>query len=323
MQHLAGLRYPFTRVLLPRTRLAYIHLRNLLSDAKRDRSARVSGYVAIWLPEEFVTMYMLRGEVVNASIHDKNGSHVIAIAKALEMVPTEPEYGEICFHEADESQLACMFTAQTRAPEPWPEGLAVSDPAVLFPYLMAITFDGSVEIIADETVNYLVFKNGNVERAFMAAGHHGTLVDRVAKLFAREGRTGSKLQRWPEGPPLPVQAPPALVQAYRELATGLVQRLMAQGKEGAPAIAEQARQNLLPEHDSLEGFSFNGRPPRDPVTETAKLTKAIAAWMKEVIWAAVDHDVLPPEQLIKELTWDRRHMFQSAGLYDQLPWRVL
>jgi len=323
MQHLAGLRYPFTRVLLPRTRLAYIHLRNLLTDAKRDRSARISGYVAIWLPEEFVTLYMQRGEVVNATIHDKNGTQVIAIAKALEMVPTEPEYGEICFHEADEAQLSCMFIAQTRAPEPWPDGVAVSDPAVLFPYLMAITFDGSVEIIADETVNYLVFKNGNVERAFMAAGHHGTLVDRVAKLFAREGRTGAKLQRWTEGPPLPVQAPPALVQAYRELATGLVQRLMAQGKEGAPAIAEQARQNLLPEHDSLEGFSFNGRPPRDPVTETAKLTKAMAAWMKEVIWAAVDHDVLPPEQLIKELTWDRRHMFQSAGLYDQLPWRVL
>ena len=321
--HVAGLRYPHARVLLPRTRLAYIHLRNLLTDAKRDRSARVSGYVAIWLPEEFVMLYMQRGEVVNASIRDRAGSHVIAIAKALEKVPTEPEYGEICFHEADEAQLACMFTAQTRDSEPWPDGLAVSDPAILFPYLMAITFDGAVEIVADESVNYLVFKNGNVERAFMAAGNQGPLVDRVAKLFAKEGRTGSKLQRWPELPVLPAQAPPALVQAYRELATGLVQRLIAQGKEGAPAIAEQARQNLLTEHSSLEGFSFNGRPARDPVTETAKLTKAMAAWMKEVIWAAVDHDVLPPEQLIKELTWDRRHMFQSAGLYDQLPWRVV
>ena len=244
-------------MLLPRTRLAYIHLRNLLTDAKRDRSARVSGYVAIWLPEEFVTLYMQRGEVVNASIRDRAGSNVIAIAKALEKVPTEPEYGEICFHEADEAQLACMFTAQTRDSEPWPDGLAVSDPAILFPYLMAITFDGAVEIVADESVNYLVFKNGNVERAFMAAGNQGPLVDRVAKLFAKEGRTGSKLQRWPELPALPAQAPPALVQAYRELATGLVQRLIAQGKEGAPAIAEQARQNLLTEHSSLEGFSFN------------------------------------------------------------------
>ena len=321
--HVAGLRYPFARVLLPRTRLAYIHLRNLLTDAKRDRSARVSGYVAIWLPEEFVTLYMLGGEVINATMREKGESHVIAIAKALEKVPPEPEYGEICFHEAEEAQLSCMFATQTTAPDPWPEGLAYSDPAVLFPYLMAMTFDGAVEIIAEDTVNYLVLKNGSVERAFFAAGHHGTLADRVAKLFAREGRHGAKLQRWPGEAELPTQAPPALVQAYRELATGLIQRLIAQGKEGAPAIAEQARQNLLGQHAALEGFTFNGRGGRDPVTETSKLTAAVAAWMKEVIWAAVDHDVLPPEQLIKELTWDRRHMFQSAGLYDQLPWRVV
>ena len=319
----AGLRFPFARVLLPRTRLAYIHLRNLLTDAKRDRAARISGYVAIWLPDELVMLYMHDGEVVNASMREKGVSTVIAIAKALEMVPHEPEYGEICFHEAEESQLACMFTSQATTADPWPEGLAISDPAVLFPYLMATTFDGVVEIIAEDTVNYLLFKNGSVERAFLAATHQGTLTDRLAKLFAREGRSGTRLQRWPGMPALPTQAPPALVQAYRDLATGLVQRLIAQGKEGAPAIAEQARQNLLAQHAALEGFSFNGRGGHDPVTDTNKLTAAMAAWMKEVIWAAVDHDVLPPEQLIKELTWERRHMFHSAGLYDQLPWRVV
>ena len=320
---IAGLRFPFARVLLPRTRLAYIHLSNLLTDAKRDRAARVSGYVAIWLPEEFVMLFMHDGEVVNASKREKGVSSVIAITKALEMVPHEPEYGEICFHEAEESQLACMFTAQATKADPWPEGFAINDPSVLFPYLMATTFDGVVEIIAEDTVNYLQFKNGSVERAFLAAGHQGSVADRLAKLFAREGRHGVRLQRFPGEPALPTQAPPALVQAYRDLATGLVQRLIAQGKEGAPAIAEQARQNLLAQHDALEGFSFNGRAGRDPVTETGKLTAAIAAWMKEVIWAAVDHDALPPEELIKELTWERRHMFQSAGLYDRLPWKVV
>src|SRR5690349_18088327 len=98
--HTAGLRFPSARVLLPRNRL---------TDAKRDRAARVSGYVAIWLPEEFVLLYMQRGELVNATIRDKGGARAIAIAKALEKVPTEPEYGEICFHEADEVQLGCMF----------------------------------------------------------------------------------------------------------------------------------------------------------------------------------------------------------------------
>jgi hypothetical protein len=312
-----------SRVLLPRTRLAYIHLRNLLTDAKRDRAARVFGYVAIWLPEEFVTLYLNAGELVNASIRDAKGSRAIAISQALEMVPAEPEYGEIAFHEADEEQLACMFASQTCEPEPWPAGLAVSDPSALFPYLMATTFDGVVEIVAQDSVNYLIFKDGAVVRAFLSAGHHGTLVDRVAKLFAREGRLGeTQLRRW-HSCALPTQAPPALVTAYRELCASLVQRFIDAGRDSAPAIAEHARQNLLGEHPALEGFSFSGRPVRDPVVDTAGLTTAMAAWTREVMWTAADHDALSPEELLKELTWERRHMFQSAGLFDQLPWKVM
>ncbi len=74
-------RYPHTRVLLPRTRLAYVHLRNLLSDAMRDRSARVSGYVAIWLPEELIVLYMLAGDLVNATSCDAKGSRAVSIAR--------------------------------------------------------------------------------------------------------------------------------------------------------------------------------------------------------------------------------------------------
>src|SRR6266567_6299739 len=155
-----GLRFPSSRVLLPRTRLAYVHLHNLLTDAKRDRTARVSGYVAIWLPEELVLLYLLGGEVVNATERNGRAVRAVAIASALEKVPIEPEYGEICFHEADEEQLACMYVTQAAAPEPWPPGIGVHDPATLFPYLSALTFDGIVEIVANESVNYLVFRNG-------------------------------------------------------------------------------------------------------------------------------------------------------------------
>ena len=76
----AGLRYPYSRVMLPRTRLAYIHLRNLLTDAKRYRSARLSGYVAVWLPEEFVVLYLLAGEVANATVMDAQGWRAVPIS---------------------------------------------------------------------------------------------------------------------------------------------------------------------------------------------------------------------------------------------------
>ena len=322
--NVATLRFPYARVLLPRTRLAYIHVRNLLTDAKRDRSARVSAYVAIWLPEEFVMFYLLRGEVVNATISDASGARAVGIAHALDRIPSEPEYGDICFHEADEEQLACMFAALSREPDEWPAGMNASNPSELFPYLDAMAFDGCTEIVADGTVNYLAFQNGSVKRAFLSTMHHGTPVDRVAKMFAREGQVaGTRVRRWAGLDPLPAQAPPALVRAYRELAASLVERLAAGGHDSVPALAEQARLNLVEAHGELQGLSFNGSEPGDVITDAKRLTAAMAAWLKEFLFAAIDHESTSPEAVLKELTWSRRHIFQSAGLYDLLPWKVL
>jgi hypothetical protein len=310
--------------MLPRTRLAYVHLRNLLSDAKRDRSARLSGYVAVWLPEEFVVLYLQRGEVVNATVMDARGWRVIAISSALERIPAEPEYGEICFHEAEDEQLAAMFTAQTVPADPWPGELTVHDPAALFPFLMSIMFDGTVEIVAEGSVNYLVFHAGAVERAFLSFSATGSIVERVAKLFAPGTKTQEgKYRRWQSVGPLPTQAPPALVQAYRDLSNSLIQRLVADGRDSAPAIAEQARQNLLKTHPELESFSIGKKPTSQPTSDTGKITAAVAKWLAEVMWAAADHEGAPPDALLKELTWERRHMFQSAGFYDRMPWKVM
>jgi hypothetical protein len=318
----AALRFPCSRILLPRTRLAYVHLRNLLNDAKRDRAARISGYVAVSLPDELVILYLLGGEVVNATIRDAKSCRVIAIANALEKVPPEPEYGEICFNEADEEQLGCMYITHAEAFEPWPAGMNPQDPSALFPYLMALTFDGVVEIVTGDYVNYLVFRNGSVARAYLSGPQHGTIVERVTKLFARD-KSELKVARWGVPGPLPIQAPPALVQAYQELADTLVKRLVDHGRDSAPAIAEHARQNLIGTHPVLDCFALSGRPAKELLADTPSRTTAIAAWIREVMWAAVDHDALSPDELLKELTWERRHMFQSAGFYDEMPWKVL
>jgi hypothetical protein len=104
----------------------------------------------------------------------------------------------------------------------------------------------------------------------------------------------------------------------------LVGTLVNSGRASAPSIAEHARVALLETYPVLEGFSLNGRPANgDVVADSHTLTAGVAAWVREVMWTAVDHDSTAPEQLLKELTWERRHMFQSAGLYEQIPWKVL
>jgi hypothetical protein len=319
----AGLRFPHSRVLLPRTRLAYVHLRNLLTDAKRDRSARVSGYVAIWLPEEFLVLYLQHGELVNACLHNGKEFCPIAIGAAVEKVPSEPEYGEICFHEADDEQLSCMYASQTTAPIPWPPELRSSDPKSLFPYLMATTFDGVVEIAQEGEVSYLLFRHGTAHTAYLSGTQSGTLIERVSRIFNRDRRAlHVNIRHWPVPAPLPVQAPTGLVQAYRDLATSLVLRLVADGRESAPAIAEHARTTLVTAHPPLEGFSFNGRTPRAVVADADALTVAIAALINELLWTASDQEGGGPEQMLKELTHERRHLFQSAGLFDRLSWKL-
>ena len=321
-QALAGLRFPHERILLPRTKLAYVHLRNLLTDAKRERAARVYGYVAIWLPEELVLLYVQEGELVNATTLDPQGAMVIPIADALDKVPPEPEYGEICFHEADDEQLACMHYAHVVGEEPWPDELNPHDPHALFPYLLATTFDGTIEVTLDGNVNYLIVRDGMVERAFLSSVHFGELDEKIEQLFRPDGRASRMgVRRFPVPPPVPSQASPALIHAYRELVNGLVRELIGRGKDSAPIIAELARQSLASTHAPLHSFTAMDRLVHDPVAGVDELTESVAAWITEVLWAAADMDG-GPEAILRKLTHERRHMFQSAGLFERLPWQM-
>ena len=321
-QALAALRFPHERILLPRTKLAYVHLRNLLSDAKRERAARVYGYVAIWLPEELVLLYLQEGELVNATTLSPSGAMVIPIADALDKVPPEPEYGDICFHEADDEQLACMHFAHVVGEEPWPDELNPLDPHALFPYLLATTFDGTLEVTLDGNVNYLIIRDGMVERAFLSSVHFGELDEKIEAIFRPDGRASRMgVRRFPIPPPVPSQAPPALIHAYRELVNELVRELIEQGKDSAPVIAELARQSLASTHAPLHSFTAMDRLVHDPVAGVDELTEAVAAWVTEVLWAAADTEG-GPESILHKLTHERRHMFQSAGLFERLPWQM-
>jgi hypothetical protein len=106
------------------------------------------------------------------------------------------------------------------------------------------------------------------------------------------------------------------------LATSLVLRLVADGRESAPAIAEHARQSLLGAHPALEGLSFSGRTPRAVVADAEALTNGIAALINELVWTAGDQQGDAPDAMLRELMHERRHLFQSAGLYDRIAWKV-
>jgi hypothetical protein len=318
-----AIRYPAKRVLLQRTRLAYVHLRNLLTDAKRDRTARVSGYVAVWMPEELLVLFLEEGEVVNAtSSADGVVFHPIAISEAIGRVPTAAEYGSICFHEASNEQLDLMFASQTGTAMVFPRELNAHAPAALLAYLDGLMIDGALEIIADGSVNYASLAEGRPTSGCFVDPRAGDVTAHIRLLLEGKSLAAPPIVRlWPVPDALPTQASPALIQSYRELMPSLALRLMTSGKSGAAEIVEGARRSLVARHPMLERFSPALEKPKDPVTDSASLTKAIAAWITDVLWAAGIEDATP-EELLKELTSARRHVFQAAGLFESLPWKV-
>lgn len=320
----AYLRYPKVRELLPRTRLAYVHLKNLLTDAKRDRAARVFGYVGIWLPDELLVLYMEEGEVVNATgTPDGLRWRAVAISEAVGKVPSAAEYGEICFHQAEDEQLAVMFATQLLPEIAWPPEMPRANTQALLANLMATLFDGVVEVVYDAGVNYVVFQHGRPLRGYFVDDRLSSdeLVQ-VRGLLDRAFQHGGTVRRWDVPPALVNQAEPALIAAYREFVFSLVQRLSDGGAAGAFVVAEQSRQLLMRQHPALEKFSLLVPNPRDPVVDRPALAAAMAAWLEETLLQMQLPGGQTPERIIAEMARGRRHLFQAAGLFDALPWTI-
>jgi len=320
--HAAQLRYPHGRVLLGRTKLAYVHLRNLISDAKRDRTARVAGYVSIWLPDDFIVLFLREGEVVNAVRATPKGSEAIAISTALARIPPEPEFGEIAFYEAPVELLVCMYHTFVFPSESWPADFAAGDPRVLFPHLRDQQFNGVVEVINRDAANYLVFHDGLIEQTYVADDNGAGRTEQLTKMFGPPSpRPKARVRAWPGPLKMPAQAPSALVSAYRELIERLYSELGSYGVPVPSAVGERVRDALVGRYPTLRRFAA-GTKPEDPSEEGREVTAAVAAWVTETIREALDGDEEAARSVVKTAARERRHTLHAAGFLSSLPWEL-
>src|SRR2546428_3840401 len=90
---LADLQFPQVNRLIHRTRLAFIHLENLLAYAKRDRDGRIDGYLAAHLPDECVLLFFRKGEADNAAPPDTARRQVPTLTGRLKRMRAQVEPG--------------------------------------------------------------------------------------------------------------------------------------------------------------------------------------------------------------------------------------
>ena len=148
---LADLQFPQVNRLIHRTRLAFIHLDNLLAYAKRDRDGRIDGYLAAHLPDECVLLFFRKGEAVNAASLHTAGRHVITITEALKRMRAEVERSDITYCAAPMEQLAWMYASCAGAYQP--RTIDVHQPEKFFPALQQEKISGVLELISNGRVS--------------------------------------------------------------------------------------------------------------------------------------------------------------------------
>jgi hypothetical protein len=322
---LAELSFPQANRLVHRTRLAFIHLDNLLAFAKRDRDGQVDGYLTVYLPDECLIVFLRKGEAVNAASLHTGGRGVITITEALKRMRSEVERGELAYCTAPMEQLAWMY--QSCAAELQPRALDPQEPETFFPLLKKEHVTGVVELISDGRVSYLRFEGGRFV--------DGYFCDKPAEL-AVAPFLESQFQPHKGGHPpalsavvfpavseLPAQAPNSLINTYRELywriADEVEKELPGQGQRRAQKVCA----GIIGTHKALALLSApRGVETPEAVVQPEELASALSDWSLQLLEGV---EVMMPgtaPRILKEATKEHRYVLQSAGFYGQLPWQL-
>jgi len=322
---LADVTFPSDRVQIHRTRLAYIHLDNLLHFSKIDRDGRVDGYVAAYLPDELAVLFLRSGEVVTAARITQEGRAVASIGAVLRDIREEVERGELAFCDAPLEQLAWMYQSCAS-----PASLRFADlskPEELFPVLQQERYTGVLELIAEGRLSYLRFDNGRFANGYYAGKPANLTVAQYLESLFRPASGGEPVRLmgsvFPIATDLPEQASSAMLQSYRELFWRLVDFAEREAPGQVAQRAMKARDALIGAHPALEALSQPlDREAQELVTTPTDVTRALANWCRQLLQ---ELEIVAPGVapiVVKEATREQRFVLQKSGFYQQLPWTV-
>jgi hypothetical protein len=322
---IAELSFPQAGRLVHRTRLAFIHLDNVLAFAKRDRDGRVDGYLTAYLPDECLIVFLRKGEAVNAASLHTSGRQVITITEALKRMRSEVERGELSYCMAPMAQLAWMY--QSCAVELQSNAIDPRDPGMFFPSLRQGRVTGVVELISDGRVSYLRFDGGRFVEGYFCDKPDDVPVAAYLESQFQTGPGGHhpalSVVTFPAVADLPAQAPTSLINTYRELywriADEAEKELPGQGRRRAQKVCT----GIMGTHKVLALLSSpRGAEMPESVVRPEDLSSALADWSLQLLEGV---EVMMPgtaPRILKEATKEHRYVLQSAGFYGHLPWQL-
>ena len=321
-------RFPHDVAYLPRTKLSYVNLPGILTDGKRDRAGRVSGYVSIQLGERCFLVFLRGGEAFNAARLSRDGRGPVALSEVVRLVATESERGEagqIGYFGASDAQLTAMLATLLQPPVAFDQPIDTARPDQLFPHLRERRFTGVLELSDGSCFHYVVLEEGQYRAGWFADRDPAVPAGDFMRAFFASAGASLKATPYPACAELPVQAGPGFVDLYRRIVGGVMRELaQAAGRETAMGMVRRAQDETAREHPCVAAFRVTdeGRISGDPVASPAELTDGAAAWVTEVLIAASDDHGIDPAATLERTARESRFVLAEHGFFTRLPWAI-
>jgi hypothetical protein len=320
--------FPHDTAFLPRTKLSYVNLPGILSDGKRDRAGRVSGFVSIQLGERCFMVFMRGGEPFNSARMQPGSRGPAALGEVLRIVGTEIERGEagqIGYFGACDAQLQAMLATLLQEPVTLGEPVDPARPEMLFPALRERRFSGVIELAHECRFHYVHFEDGAYRAGWFSDRDPSIpAAEFLRALFASAGPALS-CTLYPAFAEMPIQAGPGFVDLYRRIIGGVMRELaQATGRETAMSIVRRAQERAAAAHPCVGAFRVTdeGRISGDPVDSPVGLTDGVAAWVTEALITASDHHGVDPGAIVERTARDSRFVLAEHGFFTRLPWAL-
>ena len=322
---LADLQFPQVNRLIDRTRLAFIHLDNLLAFGKRDRDGRVDGFITAYLPDECLLLFFRKGEAVNAASLHTAGRQVITIGEALKRMRAEVERGELAYSAAPMEQLAWMY--QSCAAPVEMRTVDTSKPGAFFAEFARDKPSGILELMSHAHVSYVRFDGGRYVSGYFCDKPDAMAIPKFleSQFQARpDGQTPVLTAAvFPHVADLPQQAPTSLINTYRELYWRIVDEVDKEFPGEAKRRAQKVSTGIGDTHKVITILSApRGTDTPDSVVQPEELANALTDWSLQLLEGV---EVMMPgtaPKILREATREHRYVLQSAGYYGRLPWQV-
>ncbi|MDH4043514.1 MAG: hypothetical protein OEW06_03565 [Gemmatimonadota bacterium] len=319
------LRFPTSRVFIHRTRLAYIHLDNLLNFAKFDRDGRVDGYVVAYLPDEVAIVFIRGGHVVTAVALTQRERAAVPVPEAVQAMHKGVERGELAFCEGSPELLTWMYYAGVAPVARIP--VDRREPARVFAQLQQEQFSGVVEFIVDGRVSFIQMNAGRFATGYFAEKPDdlsvSAWIERLLQPHADGAPPAVAVGTFQPETDLPEQASVALLEAAREVFWRLVEQAEREAPQDGMKRAMKLRDAIVVPHPPLTAVSVpRERPLSVAVMTPAEVTTGLALWTRQLLEQL---EVLAPgaaPDMLRAATKDYRFLLQRAGFYGQLPWTV-